>query len=185
MDTSGDLIPSLDQTNSVFPHLKGKFPVGTNSYTNIVIDVYQLDQEGWNNGILYAFGELSDFSTYTNGFPQGSKYLASVPVPNTGSFDVNLSGLDLGAGLVTVTANYSADPPGTHRGRTQTSNFSNPILFLVMALSSSGTNIVLSWSAAAGSFTVQSTTTLAAGSWNNMTPQPAIVQVGDQFQALI
>ena len=185
MDTSGDLIPSLDQTNSVFPHLKGKFPVGTNSYTNIIIDVYQLDQEGWNNGKLFAFEELSDFSTYTNGFPQGSKYLASFPVPNTGSFDVNLSGLDLGAGLVTVTANYSADPPGTHRGRTQTSNFSNPILFLIMNASKSGTNVVISWPAAAGLFTVQSTTTLAAGSWSDMTPQPTIVQVGDQYQAPI
>jgi hypothetical protein len=186
MDTSGDvLIPVLNQTNSVFPHLKGTYPVGINSYTNIIIDVYELDPEGWNNGKLFAFPELSDFQTYTNGFAQGSRYLASFSVANTGSFDVNLSGLNLGSGSLTVTANYSADPPNTHRARTQTSDFSNPILFLLVQVSSSGTNAVLSWPADAGLFNVQETTTLAPGSWSNMSPQPTIVLVGNQYQALI
>jgi len=38
--------------------------------------------------------------------------------------------LELGTGNVTITANYSADPPSTHRGRTQTSNFSAPATLL-------------------------------------------------------
>jgi hypothetical protein len=128
MDTNASIIPGLDSTNSIYPRLAGTFAVGIVPYTNIIIDVYQLDQEGWTNGQQFGFTELIDPSTgLTNGFPQGSKYLGSFPVTNTGSFDIDISGLDLGLGWVTVTANYSADPPGTHRGRTHTSNFSNPI----------------------------------------------------------
>jgi hypothetical protein len=48
-------------------------------------------------------------------------------VPNTGSFDVDISDLRPGAYPITVTVNYSADPPGTRRGRTHTSNFSTPV----------------------------------------------------------
>jgi hypothetical protein len=128
MDTNASIIPGLDSTNSIYPTLAGTFAVGVAPYTNIIIDVYQLDQEGWTNGQQFGFAELIDPSTgLTNGFPQGSKYLGSFPVANTGSFSVDISRLDLGLGWVTVTANYSADPPGTHRSRTHTSNFSNPI----------------------------------------------------------
>lgn len=126
MLTSGDIIPGLDSTNSVYPHLLGTFPPGIGAYTNVIIDVYQLDQEGWNNGFFFNLAELTDGLTYSNGFPQGSKYLASFPVNNTGSFNLDLSGLDLGMGPVTVTANYSEDLPGTPHARTHTSNFSSP-----------------------------------------------------------
>jgi hypothetical protein len=127
MEITNSILPTLDATNSVYPNLVGTFAVGKAPYTNIIIDVYQLDQEGWTNGQQFGFNELIDPTTgFTNGFPQGSKYLGSFPVANTGSFSVDLHGLDLGPGWVTVTANYSADPPGTHRGRTHTSNFSNP-----------------------------------------------------------
>jgi hypothetical protein len=129
MSTNGDIIPGLD-TNSVFPHLKGAFPVGIAPYTNVIIDVYQLDQEGWTNGKAFDLAELTDSTTYTNGFAQGSKYLGSFSVPNSGSFDVDLAGLDLGLGYITVSANYSADPSGTHRARTQTSNFSTPVTLI-------------------------------------------------------
>lgn len=126
MSTSGDLIPGVDTTNSIFPNLIGTFPIGIAPYTNVIIDVYQLDPEGWTNGQLFALPELTDGLTYTNGFPQGSKYLASFPVSNSGAFALNVSRLDLGPGPITVTANYSADPPGTTHGRTHTSNFSTP-----------------------------------------------------------
>ncbi|HVV71891.1 MAG TPA: hypothetical protein VHI52_10390, partial [Verrucomicrobiae bacterium] len=128
MDTSGIIIPILDPTNSVYPRLAGVFAPGLPPYTNIMIDIYQLDQEGWTNGQSFGFPEMIDPATLlTNGFPQGSKYLGSFSVPNTGSFNVDISGFDLGLGWVTVTANYSADPAGTTHGRTHTSNFSNPI----------------------------------------------------------
>jgi hypothetical protein len=129
MSTNGDIIPGID-TNNVFPHLKGTFAVGIAPYTNVSIDVYQLDQEGWINGQAFDLAELTDNNTYTNGFAQGSKYLKTFAVANTGTFDLDLSGLELGTGNVTITANYSADPPGTHRGRTQTSNFSAPATLL-------------------------------------------------------
>lgn len=127
MDTNVSIIPSLNATNSVYPHLVGSFAPGVAPYTNVSIDVYQLDQEGWNNGIAFTYFELTDNSTYTNGFPQGAKYLGSIPVANTGNFNVDISGFDLGLGWVTVTANYSADPVKTHGGKTQTSDFSMPI----------------------------------------------------------
>ncbi len=161
MDTGGgtpaEMIPSLDLTNSIFPHLKGTFAKGLEPYTNIMIDVYQSDPEGWSNGKLLGLTELIDPNTgNTNGFPQGSKFLKSFAVPNTGSFDLDLSGLDLGAGMVTVTANYSADPPRTHRGRTHTSNFANPIPVLPGGAASVGvTHIVpdvVCWFDAGGSF---------------------------------
>src|SRR5262249_32169767 len=52
MATNASLIPAIDLTNSIFPHLKGSFAVGVPPYTNVTIDVYQLDQKGWNNGKL-------------------------------------------------------------------------------------------------------------------------------------
>jgi len=87
------------------------------------------------NGKLFGLQELiTPDGSFTNGFAQGRKYLGSFvdngpkdSNPAIGQFNLDLSGLDLGPGSVTVTANYSADPPGTHNGRTHTSNFSNPI----------------------------------------------------------
>ncbi|HEY5912623.1 MAG TPA: hypothetical protein VJA21_18635 [Verrucomicrobiae bacterium] len=137
-------LPTLDATNSIFPRLKGTFPVGIAPYTNVTIDVYQLDPEGWANGKSIAgagswFAEgFTDSFSFTNGFPQGAKYLGSYPVSNTGSFDVDVTGKDLGPGFVTVAANYSADRVGTHRGRTFTGNFANPIAIIPAGASSVG-----------------------------------------------
>jgi len=127
MDISGIVIPALDATNSIYPNLVGTCAPGAGIYTNVSIDVYQLDMQGWNNGLLFSLSELTDYFSYTNGFPQGAKFLGSFPVANSGAFSLNLSGLDLGPGRVVVTANYSADRAGTHKGRTHTSNFSNPV----------------------------------------------------------
>jgi hypothetical protein len=187
-----DIIPSLDLTNSTIAHLKGRFPQGLPPYTNISIDVYQLDQQGWTNGQLWLESELTDLSTYTNGFPQGSKYLKSFSVTNSGSFDVNLTGLDLGPGKVTVTANYSADPAGVHNGRTHTSNFSDPITFaastpgnLALSISLSGTNVTLAWPTNAGTVNVQSSTKLNPASWSNLSPQPPTVVAGSEYHATL
>ncbi len=188
-----DVIPNLDLTNSTIAHLKGTFPQGVPPYTNISIDVYQLDQEGWSNGRLWVESELTDNSTYTNGFPQGSKYLKSFSVTNSGSFDVNLTGLDLGSGAVTVTANYSADPAGVHNGRTHTSNFSNPISFAVsnpgrlgsVTISIAASSVTLTWPTNAGLVKVQSTSKLNPASWGNLSPQPPTVVVGSEYHATL
>jgi hypothetical protein len=196
MDTSAasspvDIIPSLD-TNSTVAHLRGFSPVGLAPYTNVFIDVYQLDQEGWNNGKAWAEFELTDGLTYTNGFPQGSKYLKSFTVSNSGVFDVDLSGLNLGVGLVTVTANYSADPAGTRNGRTHTSNFSDPVALsvptqtVVVEISKAGGSVVLAWPVSAGVLKIQSSQNLASSaSWADLPSQPTLVQVGANYQATL
>ena len=134
-----DLLPTLSASTTAadiigtYPH-----PNPTNSFTNIFIDVYVLDPEGWTNGQALALSELTDYSTYTNGFPQGKTYLGTFldngPLdrdPAVGSFNFNAAALNLAPGTrITITANYSADHPGTLRGRTQTSNFSNPATLL-------------------------------------------------------
>ncbi|PYX63927.1 MAG: hypothetical protein DMG78_31095, partial [Acidobacteria bacterium] len=163
MSTNADIIPILS-TNSTFPRLTGTCAVGVAPYTNIIIDVYQLDPEGWENGKLFGLSELITPDGVTNGFPQGRKYLGSFvdngpqdSDPAVGKFSFDLSAFDLGPGLVTVTANYSADPPGTHKGRTHTSNFSNPVGLIPNGVSSVGlTHIVpdmLLWYNSAGYYT--------------------------------
>jgi hypothetical protein len=136
MDTNGSLVPVLSTTN-VFPHLIGTYPPGIAPYTTVILDVYQADMEGWADGVAFAGAnfatyavpnELTDGATYTNGFAQGMKYIGSYVMPdNSGNFSISLPAtVDLGVGAVSVTANYSADPAGTHNGRVHTSNFSNP-----------------------------------------------------------
>lgn len=123
MDTSGSLIPMLATTN-VFPHLSGSFPVGINDYTNIIVDVYELDPEGWANGTNFMYPDLLDPMTGEYlGFPQGRRYLGSYPVANTGYFNITVPA---NSGVVTVAINYSLDPAGTHNGRVHTGNFSLP-----------------------------------------------------------
>ncbi len=183
MDTNVAIIPALDSTNSIYPRLAGTFAPGIAPYTNVTIDVYQLDQEGWTNGIAFDELELTDNATYTNGFPQGSKYLGSFPVPNTGNFNVDISGLDLGLGWVTVTANYSADRAGTAHGRTHTSDFSMPITVSPGGIASVGlTHIVpdvAMWYDNAGNFVTNGPVKLAEvqptlGNW-----EPYTSVVGD------
>ena len=128
INSANGILPSLNAAVSIYPNLVGTFAPGIAPYTNIVVDVYQADPEGWANGQLFNEMELVDPSGTTNGFAQGKKYLGSIPVANTGSFNLTLPGLaDVGIGLVTVTVNYSADPAGTHNGRVLTGNFANPI----------------------------------------------------------
>jgi hypothetical protein len=170
LDTSVAIIPSLDVTNSVFPNLVGTFAPGTNGFTNVTIDVYQLDPYGWTNGQAFDLAELTDNATYTNGFPQGKKYLGSFPVANSGSFNISLIGLDLGDGPVTVTANYSKDPAGTALARTMTSEFSDPMLWPVITATRSGGNLNLWWNPESGLFTVQTNgSVVSPGTWGNFT----------------
>ncbi len=122
VNSANGIIPILATTN-IFPRLTGTFAPGIAPYTTVVMDVYELDPEGWANGKRFLAQELTDNATFTNGFAQGMKYLGSFTVPNTGNFDITLPAY---AGVVTLTANYSADPAGTKNGRVHTSNFSNP-----------------------------------------------------------
>jgi hypothetical protein len=169
MDTNAAIIPTLDAGSSQFPSLVGTFAPGIGDFTNVTIDVYQLDPYGWTNGQAFDFPEL-EVGGVTNGFPQGKKYLGSYPVANTGNFNIALpASADLGAGII-VTANYSKEPAGTPWAENMTSDFSNPIFWPVMTMSQSGSFLNISWDAANGAYTVQTNSSVVSpGTWGNFT----------------
>src|SRR5207247_1078639 len=139
MDVSGSIIPTLTGSTSATNHLTGTCALGISNttdasfYTNIILDVYIADPEGLINGARFDLPEIGGVSG--SGFPQGKTYLASYVVDgvadldaSAGSFDFDIGSLHLPTGTkLTVIANYSADPPGTHNGRTHSSNFSKPL----------------------------------------------------------
>ena len=180
MSTSDDVIPTLSPRSTVADIIGRCASTNGGSFSSIIVDVYVLDPEGWNNGKLFGVGELTDFFTYTNGFPQGKTYLGSFldngPLdrdPAVGSFNLNSASLGLASGTdITVTANYSADPPGTHNGQTHTSNFSNPttlrVPLKILSLSRSVSTITISWSGGTAPYTLQKKS-LITDTWNNVT----------------
>jgi len=183
LDTNVAVIPMLS-TNSSVANLSGTFAPGVGYFTNVIIDVYQLDPYGWTNGQKFGFSELI-VGGVTNGFPQGKKYLGSYQVPNTGSFSISLPpGTDWGDGRITVTANYSVSPAGTPLARTFTSVFSMPVTVRPgIVASKSGNNVNLTWEPSGVQYTVQTNASLTSGSWGNYTvgkvSPPVVVPVGN------
>ncbi|MBC8096156.1 MAG: hypothetical protein H7Y43_10115 [Akkermansiaceae bacterium] len=200
MDTNQPIIPQL-LTNSTTARLRGLCAPGVTPYTNIIVDVYLADEEGWTNGMRFELAELSytnplTFETRHHGFPQGRVYLGSFvdngpanPDATTGEFEFDISALGINADqLVTVTANYSADAPGTPNARTHTSNFAFPITLQLaprLVIVKSGGNVLLSWPTNAGSFTIESTPGLHPSAWTALNPQATINVSGTNFQAAI
>jgi hypothetical protein len=188
MSVDGDVVPNLAAASTVanligicattngiaYPNAVGN----AYYYSNIIIDVYALDPEGWTNGQQFALSELTDNSTYTNGFAQGRTYLGSFvdngPLdsdPAVGSFNFNSAGLGIPAGtMITVTANYSADAPWALHGRTHTSNFSNPVTLIapikITSIARTGANVIITWSGGTGPFNLQRRSTIS-GTWSN------------------
>jgi hypothetical protein len=197
MDTNASIIPTLDAAQSTYPYLVGTCAHGVAPYTNILFDVYQLDPEGWTNGISFQYFELGAPDA-TTGFTQGRKYLGSF-VDNgaldldqaVGSFKLNISALNVSSTTVTLTASYSADPAGTRHGRAHTSNFSNPVTYPVVSTpvtlgaAKSGSNLVLTWPQAGGLFTIEGTDSLSATSWSALSPQPTVTSSGNNYEATV
>ena len=197
---TNQIIPVLS-SNSNQGLLRGTCALGVPPYTNIIIDVYAADEESWTNGVKFQMVELSysdpiTMETKYNGFPNGKTYLGSFvdngpkdldPVAGQFTLDIGSLGLNTST-LVTVAANYSADPPGTHQGRTHTSVFANPITLAIaprMTIARSGANVLVSWATNAGTFSVQSTPQFGPTAWANLAPQPPITVVGTNYQATI
>jgi len=194
------IIPALS-TNSTQARLRGSCAPGVAPYTNILIDVYLADEEGWTNGQQFQFAELSytdpnTLETKHHGFPQGRDFLGSFADngpqdlnPATGQFEFDISALNVSPDqLVTLAANYSADPPGTHNGRTHTSNFAFPIVLQAaphISVRQTGANLILSWPTNAGIFSIQSTATLSPTAWASLTPPPPILQSGTNYEATL
>jgi hypothetical protein len=180
MSIEADIIPGLS-TNSTVADIIGTCALTNGGpLSNIIVDVYILDPEGWTNGKLFSFAELSDQSTYTNGFPQGKTYLGSFL--DNGPYDRNpaVAGFNFGAGAlgiasgtdVTVTANYSASPPGVHNAVTHTSNFSNPVTLRaalrITSFSRTGNTLTINWTGGTGPYTLQKQNPVT-GAWGNVT----------------
>jgi hypothetical protein len=192
------VLPVLS-TNSSQGRLRGSCAQGVPPYTNVIVDVYVADEEGWTNGQKFELQELaytdpSDGSTRFYGFAQGRRYLGSFvengpedlnPVPGQFEFDIRAFGLDT-TSLITVAANYSADLPGTHNGQTHTSDFAMPVTLQPapnLVAIRSGTGLSLLWPTNAGSFTIQSTPTIEPTSWVDLAPQPLVTVAGTNYKA--
>ena len=194
-----NVIPVLS-TNSNQGRLKGSCALGTAPYTNIVIDLYTQDNEGWTNGQKFQFIELANPDPSSGpqffGFAQGRAYLGSFvddgpqdldPMPGQFEFDIHALGLDTNT-LFTVTANYCADAPGTHNGRTLTSVFSMPVTLLpapTLTIETSESGPKLIWPTNSGLFSIQSTPDLAPPRWTDLNPQPQISVSGSNYAASI
>jgi hypothetical protein len=195
--TTNPIIPALLPTSTQV-RLRGSCALGKNPYTNIIVDVYLADDEGWTNGQLFQLPDLS----YTNsagdtlyyGFAQGRTYLGSFldngpqdlnPAP--GQFDLDISALNIPVSkLVTIAANYSADPPGTHNGRTQTSDFAIPVNLLPaprLNIAKMDGNIIISWPTNSGVLIFQSTTNLVSPNWTDLMEQPSVNLVSTNYEA--
>lgn len=102
---SADSIPVLSASSTVAT-LAGSFETpSTNSYTNLVLDLYLPDPEGLANGLQFAL------PTFPTGFVQGKTYLHSylIPNPQSGAFSIDISGLGLAhKTAVTAAITYSA-----------------------------------------------------------------------------
>jgi len=174
-EPASPIIPKLS-AKSTGSHILGTAAKAVGIYTNVIVDVYLADYEGWTNGIKTALMELTDNATYTNGFPQGKTYKGSVNLGNNfpgGDFDINVGAMGLSAGnFVTIAVNYSGDPPGTTRGRAHTSNFANPVTLLapivITSISVSGTTVTINWTGGAPPYTLQKKSPFT-GAWVDVT----------------
>lgn len=183
MSSNANIIPVLSSASTAVDIVGSCAPPIAGSYTNLSIDVYVLDPESWTNGqsVVSAqqwFG-MTDVATYTNGFANGKALLGTFedngPLdrnPAVAAFNFNAAALGIPGGTeITVTANYSADPPGTFRGRTHTSNFSNPVrlapVFRINSATRAGNLLTITWSGGTGPFTLQKKSPIG-GNWGNV-----------------
>ena len=186
VDSTTGFVPTIS-SNTTTTHLRGTIPaVNTNNYPFTIIDLYVADNVGITNGIAAGIPELP------NGYVQGAAYLGSYVVGSAsdlsttpGSFDFNISSLNLSGGTVlTITANYAKTAAPTHNGLPLTSPFSDPVaaageaLGPALKIATLGSSVVISWPTSATGFTIQGSSSLATGSWANLSPQPTPVVVG-------
>jgi len=172
-ETASPIIPVL-LTKSSSRHLLGVAAKAVGIHTNVFIDVYLEDLEGWTNGMKFGLSELVAGGV-TNGFPQGKTFKGSFSLGNNfpgGNFDLDITSLGLSPGaFVTAAANYSADPPGTARGRAHTSNFPNPVTLLapivITSATKTGNTVTLNWTGGAAPYTLQKRSPIT-GAWGNV-----------------
>ena len=127
-DVNNGVAPVLS-TNTSYSRLVGTVPIANTNFPATIIDLYIPDPVGLTNGMAAMDPDL------TNGWVQGLTYLGSFVEgsandlnPAPGAFEFDISKLDLkGATSLTITANYSKSPAGTHNAITLTSPFADPV----------------------------------------------------------
>jgi hypothetical protein len=174
-DTNNGIVPVLN-TNSTVTRLKGTAPLPNANYPVVLVDVYIADPEGITNGIAVGIPELPD------GFIQGKTYLGSFAAdgsgdldPASGVFEFDIASLNVPPNTqLTVTANYSKSPAGTHNAETITSLFATPVTVrtgtvpvVIGSVTRNGSNLVVTWSGGTPPYQVERRTTLSGGSWSN------------------
>ena len=200
VNTNQSIVP-LISTNSTQARLRGSCAPGLLPCTNIVVDVYLADEEGWTNGQRFQLAELVYVDPLTlqtdyHGFAQGSSHLGAFVDngpqdlnPAVGQFEFDISALNLPTNqLVTIAVSYSAAAPGTHNAPALTSDFAFPVTLqmsptLFIALSAG--DVLLSWSTNAGVFNLQATPGLSPSAWTNLSPQPGLLVTGALYQATL
>ena len=179
MSTAAGILPSLSVSSTTGDIIGTCASTNGGAYSNIFVDVYVLDPESWVNGALFFEQDLGLDFISTNGFPQGKTYLGTFvdngPLdrdPGVGSFNFKAEALGLAPGTqITVTANYSADPIGTHNGRVHTSNFSDPVILQqpikITSVTRNGSNVTITWTGGTAPFSLQKRSTIK-GTWGNV-----------------
>jgi len=150
--------------------LAGTAPIPKATYTATIIDLYEADPEGITNGMTLNVPGLP------NGFVQGREYIASFvdnsiadldPAP--GAFRFDISALSILGKTVTLTANYSVEPAGTHNASVVTSPFSEPMVVSLVLQASIGRNpddtVTITWPAELTGVSVESTRSLTEPEW--------------------
>jgi hypothetical protein len=175
VDPAAGVVPVIS-SNSTATRLIGTVPVANQDYPVTIIDVYIADPEG------IAYGQTAAVPELPNGYVQGKTYLGSF-VDNSaadannaaGAFDFNISSLNAN-GLITITANYSQAPAGTHNAITLTSPFADPVQItgtgggVNLAITRTATGVRLTWTGGTGPFVVEKKTSLSPGTaWTQVT----------------
>lgn len=171
-DPAQGFLPVLS-TNSASNRLIGTVPIAdTNAFPVTIVDVYLPDAEGLTNRVPEVPGGFIQGAVYLGSYAEGSKSdLNSKP----GEFEFDISGLNLAVGTkVTVTANFSQDPAGTHNAVVLTTPFSGVIQLgkptqitpARILVARDGNNLTLSWETAG--FALESAANVA-GPWTKET----------------
>ena len=176
-------VPTVDPASTT-SSLLGTVPQGSAEFSRVLVDVYLPDPEGLTNGLLFAMLEFPE------GFPQGLTYLGTFEDDGpedlhagAGQFEFNIAPLGLATGTqVVVSANFTADAKGTHRGHTHTSPWSLPVALLqgtmptpisLGSITRSAANVTLSWSGGVAPYTVLRRTDIQTGNWETVTTTSA------------
>jgi hypothetical protein len=171
--TYADLLPVLSG-NSTTARIIGTVPVANSTYPWTIIDLYRPDPEGLVNG------QAEPDPNLPFGWVQGSNYLGSFvlgsaadrdPSPEGFAFDICSLGLAAGT-TVTISANYSQDPPGTHNAQVLTSLYSAPKELLsgiaITSITKAGGSVTINWCGGAGPYQLQKKSSLSDPMWTNV-----------------